>query len=289
VSRAVPTRATPAAHRRPTARGATPVTTRGRAQIAQRGRRGPGVLHRIFSAWLLGKLLALAILAGDLVVIVQGAVAPTLQVRETLVYGADLVPVTEITPFLPTSGTSIFAVRGMRIARAMEGIPAVKSAEVRAVLPSTVNVFLQERMPVAAWVVGQSRALIDEDGLVLGDADALRPESPLREIAPSLPAISAPEGPAVQLGDRVDPAVVHVAQSVGPRLVAIGMPGSQVEYHPATGVSLVVPGGPRIILGNADDLAAKLDAVQAIRGHLDATHQTAQLIDVRFLERPYYR
>ena len=44
-----------------------------------------------------------------------------------------------------------------------------------------------------------------------------------------------------------------------------------------------------MMLGFGDDLDAKIAAYQAIRRELDRTRTPAELIDVRFLERPYYR
>jgi hypothetical protein len=101
--------------------------------------------------------------------------------------------------------------------------------------------------------------------------------------------VLAPEGPLAAPGERVDPDAVRVARDVGMRLSALGLPGGQVEYRPSTGVALVAPGAPRVQLGFGDDLDAKLSAYLAIRRHLEQTRTSAQLIDVRFLERPYYR
>jgi hypothetical protein len=47
--------------------------------------------------------------------------------------------------------------------------------------------------------------------------------------------------------------------------------------------------GPRLILGGADDLGWKMAALQTIVRHLQSERTTAELIDVRFRERPYYR
>ena len=76
---------------------------------------------------------------------------------------------------------------------------------------------------------------------------------------------------------------------IAPRLGDIGLPTARVEYHPSSGVTLALPGSYQIVLGNGDNLEAKLKAFEAIRGHLEQTHTVAQVIDVRFLERPYYR
>jgi hypothetical protein len=44
-----------------------------------------------------------------------------------------------------------------------------------------------------------------------------------------------------------------------------------------------------VALGFADNLDAKVDAYRAIRDHLNETQTVAELVDVRFLDRPYFR
>ena len=80
-----------------------------------------------------------------------------------------------------------------------------------------------------------------------------------------------------------------MAQSLAPRLEAEGLAGGQLEYRPATGASVVLPDSARVALGSPDELEGKLAAYQAIRAYLDQTHTQARFIDVRFLERPYFR
>jgi hypothetical protein len=131
--------------------------------------------------------------------------------------------------------------------------------------------------------------LVDASGVALVDADELPTHSPLRDRESALPVVNAPYGPAVELGEQVDPAIVNTAAALPPLLAAAGITGGQVEYHPSSGLALTIPGAPQMVLGFDGDLDAKLAAYRAIRNQLDRTRTTAQLIDVRFLERPYYR
>ena len=248
-----------------------------------------GLVRRIFSLWVLGKVLALAILAGGGWLVYQGATSPAFRLSQTTVRGNDLVSADEIVTALPAAGTNIFTVRSSRVERALEAIPAIERSDVSLVLPSTVRVTVHERKPRAVWEAGGRQALIDADGLVLVDIADLKPGSPLQSAPSTLPSVRAPDGPFVGLGDRIDPGVVLLAESIVPHLEIAGVAGGQVEYHPSTGVTLVAPGAPRVILGFGDNIDAKLTAYRAIRSHLEQTHTTAQLIDVRFLERPYYR
>jgi hypothetical protein len=239
--------------------------------------------------WMLGKVLALVLLVGGGWLCVQGATSPLLRLNQTVIRGTDLVPNDQILPLLPTAGKNVFTVRTARLERVIELIPSIERAEVALVLPSTIRVTVHERTPRAVWEAGGRQALVDSNGLVLADTAELKPDSPLRHPRAPLPAIRAPEGPFVGPGDRVDPSVVLMAEAVAPQLDEIGLANGQVEYHPSTGLTLQAPGSHQILLGFSGDLQAKLVAYRAIRAHLERTRTTAHLVDVRFLERPYYR
>jgi hypothetical protein len=148
---------------------------------------------------------------------------------------------------------------------------------VRPMIPNHVDVVVEERVPTVVWDTGHRQVLLDAEGLALKDG------------AEALPTVYAPEGPELQPGTRIDVTPVRVAQSVGPRLASLGLTGGRVEYRPSGGVSLVAPGAPRVNLGFGENLDAQLNAYLTIRRHLDATRTPAELIDVRFLDRPYYR
>jgi hypothetical protein len=118
--------------------------------------------------------------------------------------------------------------------------------------------------------------LVDADGYALrvGDAD--------------LPVIVVRDAPRPEPGDRVDPEAVQIAQELAPRLSALGLGDAQLDYRPATGVTLVTS-SRRVAIGFADHLEAKMDAYRTIRDHLNQTQTAAELVDVRFLDRPYFR
>jgi len=95
-------------------------------------------------------------------------------------------------------------------------------------------------------------------------------------------------GGPIQIGGRLDSSAVQVIQAVAPRLRDLGLEDGRLEWDTNQGVS-VIGEGARVILGSSDQIEAKLDAYQAIRQHLDQARISAQLIDVRSLDRPYFR
>lgn len=240
------------------------------------------LLRRAFGSWFLGKLMAAGLLVGVGWALSEGATAPALRLSRVALYGNQLVPSDEILAALSVEGMNVFTVRSARIERSLEANPAIETAQVRPRLPDAIQVTIAERTPVAIWDTGARAILIDAGGLALREG---RPNSP----GPLLPVVYAPDGPVVEPGERVDPDAVRMAQSIAPRLESLGLARARIEYRPTRGVTLVGPGSPRVALGFGDNLEPKLSAYVAIRRHIDQTRAQAELIDVRFLERPYFR
>ncbi len=236
----------------------------------------PSLLRRPFSGWFLGRLLALALLALGGWGVSYGAEAPQFVVKRVTVSGNDFVPIDEITSRIDVQGTNIFQARRGRLAGMIRTVPGVRDAEVQIRFPDQIHIVVRERTPVAIWDTGGRRILVDAEGYALRLGNE------------NLPVIVAREAPFPEPGDRVDQEAVKITQELAPRLSGLGLGGAQIDYRPASGVTLVTS-GRRVAIGFADDLDAKLDAYRTIRDHLDQTQTAAELVDVRFLDRPYFR
>jgi cell division septal protein FtsQ len=149
---------------------------------------------------------------------------------------------------------------------------------IRPHLPNSVDVLVTERSPAVVWEAGGRSLLADADGLALRDGRR-----------DDLPVVHAPEGPAPDPGGRLDPETVRMAEALVPRLADEGLAGGQLEYRPSSGATVVLPDSLRVAIGAADGLEDKLAAYRAIRRYLDQNRTRAEFIDVRFLERPYFR
>lgn len=263
---------------RPAAKRSTSGAIRRPTGAARSARRMPAhLLRRVFSGRLLARVVAVAILCGGGWALWEGAAAPQLQVAGVTLAGNELVTDEEILGGLSIEGANVFTVRTRRLEDILQTDPAIGRARVRARLPNAIALRVEEREPVVVWIAAESPVLADRSGLAL------------RNGTRSLPAIYAPEGPIAEPGGRIDVEAVRMAQSLASRLDAMGVAGARLEYRPGSGMSIVASGSPRIALGFADDLDAKLAAYAAIKGHLEQTRTPAELIDVRFLDRPYFR
>lgn len=62
----------------------------------------------------------------------------------------------------------------------LEVLPEIRSASVQRMMPDVLSVVLEERLPVARWRQGREEKLLDREGRVLANKDALAyPELPL--------------------------------------------------------------------------------------------------------------
>lgn len=257
-----------------------------------RGRRNSRVgLQRLWSTWLLGKLLAAALVIGALRLLQYGAAAPELNVASLLVMGNELVSAEEIAESLALQNTNIFVLRGRHLQGILKRNPAIEDATIHLRLPDMVVVAIQERTPAAIWDTGTQQLLVNAEGLVFRDAHPPGGTTPGLEGARGwafLPTLHAPAGPSARVGERVDQGAVQIAAKVADRLDELALGAARLEYQPAAGVSVVAPGSYRVALGGPDHLEAKLRAYEAIREHLRLTRTSAQIIDVRSLENPYF-
>jgi hypothetical protein len=236
------------------------------------------VIPRFFGWWLLAKLAAVTVLVGGAAIASQVASSRQFQIAEVVVAGNDLVAAEDIAATINVGGMNAFAVRARRLERILRADPAIEGITIKTRLPNTVEVIVHEREPAVVWEANGRNVLSDASGLALRDG-----------ARDDLPLIHAPDGPAPDPGDRVDGDAVRMARSLVPRLDSEGLHGGQLEFRPASGASVILPDSARLALGTTDDLEDKLAAYRSIRGFLDQNRTRAQFIDVRFLERPYFR
>jgi cell division protein FtsQ len=169
-----------------------------------------------------------------------------------------------------------------RLRHELLGLPWVASAQIHRHWPSTVDVHLSERVPVAevAEPKGQE-AILDRDGRVL--VSGLNPWGPglprldgVGQVGPAgtfLPASSGGRDAlalVMALGPALPPATPHELEAVG-----IGHNGTlQATLAPSV----------TVLFGSIDGLDAKLLALQTLLERVDL--KTAVTLDVRVPDAP---
>ena len=141
-----------------------------------------------------------------------------------------------------------------------------------------MEVRLRERAPFGVLQTGATAQLLDVDGIVIGTTGQAPPILTIRNLDASteLPARFDPEtfGAIKVLSKHLDGTAFEPRRSRIPRALV-----SSSETRE----------GMLVRLGDSKDLDWKLGALDKMRQYLVDNRLRAQLIDVRFRDRPYFR
>jgi cell division protein FtsQ len=167
-------------------------------------------------------------------------------------------------------GTPLIKLDAGKAEAALEALPSVADAQVTRHWPSSVTIDVTERLPVAAVTVGSGTALVGADGTVVA-------------VQPGPSDLVAVEGPNdLAVGDHLDePGLLAVAAAMpdGVRQAIIGIQST------SDGVTLRLSADNAVVqLGAADQLAAKLAAVETMLAQVDTTCMA--VLDVKVPSAP---
>jgi cell division protein FtsQ len=220
------------------------------------------------------RLRVLIVLIG-MAVLIAGGIAltrsPVLAVRHVEVTGATKTGETAVltAAHLQHGGRQMIDVEAGAIERKLEALPWVAHASVQRHWPQTVRIVVTERAPVAAVADQKGWAMLDGEGRVLDVSPAI-PKGMLTlvDVPPAGPP-GSDVGPAVQ---SVLTVAATLPADVVAHTVAFGLgDGGQLQLH--------LKGGGVAFLGSADDVPAKVLALQTVLARVDL-HSVAT-IDVR--------
>jgi cell division protein FtsQ len=225
-------------------------------------------------------LLALALLSAASGLLYDVATSDDFRIAEVIVAGNQLLSANDLEAAAAVSGANIFWVRQEEVRQRLQALPAVQSARVGAFLPDRLEIRVSERTPAAVWQVDDAAFLVDRDGRVLGPASAPRQLPTIRDLGQT----------HIRAGSSVDAAALRAVFRLSQLLpqVATAVP-REFEYAAGSGVSMVAETGQRVRFGTGDDLEWQVSTLVAVRRELERTGQHAELIDVRFKDRPYVR
>jgi len=71
-------------------------------------------------------------------------------------------------------GEPILSLSLKELQQNLESLPQIRNADIRRQLPGALYIHITERYPVALWQEGEKLHLIDEDGVLMGDGDAVK-------------------------------------------------------------------------------------------------------------------
>ncbi len=239
-------------------------------------------LRRISLRWLPGALsfctcLAVLILAAWL--LYYSVESPYFEIREFTVSGARLLDPAQVGETSGILGRNALLVRGEDVEQSVLRLTPAREAHAVITLAGRVAIDIAERTPLAQWKGREGSFLVDREGVLFSTATPSGPVISVRDL----------DGPAAELGGRVDPGVLATVELLEAALpVRAGIRPQGYEYSRSSGVAVPVQDGPRILFGDSADLDSKIAALVAIKEHLEASKSRAEVIDLRFKSRPTY-
>jgi len=198
---------------------------------------------------------------------------PLLDVDHVTVRGTDRTSVEDVRRAAGVDrGEPLLGVDAGAVARRVERLPWVASARVERAWPSTLEVQVTERVPVAVVQVTEARAaVVDAEGWVVS-IEARQADAPA---GPAEPLVLTGIAGRVAEGERLDDdarAALAVAAAVAER-----MPGEVSSVSTELDATLVDGGAIRF--GSDEDLAAKVTAAKTVLSDVDLA--CLELLDVR--------
>lgn len=276
--------------RRPTLRANPAVERAVRAATTREPWLPPG-----FVTWAVGRALAIALLAGAGWLAYDCASSARYQVRSIRVHGNALLTQTEVERTAGVIGANIFWVDRSAVAARLLALPVVQHVEVAGILPDLLDVTVVERQPAAFWTSGEQSYLVDREGVILKSVDAETEQARACAGAPCdprlapLPTVARVDGPALTPGDRVDANALATAAHLTTLLPAVGVQPLSFDWSPETGLEVPTRDGWRARFDETGNLDQQVATLRSIRDELTRTRAGAELIDVRFGDRPYFR
>jgi cell division septal protein FtsQ len=248
-----------------------------------------------FVWWALGRVLGLSVLVGAGWVVYDSASSDRFEVRSIHVHGNLLLSQAEIEQVAAVKGINVFWIDSAAVVERLRRLPLVQRADITPTLPDSVEVVIVERAPVAFWVSGGRSYLVDREGVILKPVDAEAQQvracagQPCDPRLAALPTVAQPDGQKLSPGDRVEASALVASARLAAVLPGLGVQPLGFEWSGDFGLEVPTRDGWRARFDPATDLERQVRALTSIRGHLASTRTAAQVIDVRFGDRPYYR
>jgi hypothetical protein len=205
------------------------------------------------------------------------------QVRSVRVQGNELLSRAEVENAAAITGANVFWVDRGQVADRVRALPLVQRVEVGAKLPDSIEVSIVERQPAAFWVSGDRSYLVDREGVILKAVDVETQQARACAGQPCDPRL-APLPTVAQL----DGALATSAR-LASLLPAAGIEPVAFEWSRDFGLEVPTRAGWRVRFDGQRSVEQQVSSLRTIKDELSRTKSAAELIDVRFADRPYFR
>ena len=217
------------------------------------------------------------------------------RVRNIHVDGNALLSQAEIETAAGATGANIFWVDRAQVAGRVRALTLVQRVTVEAALPDSLDIHVVERKPVAFWLSGDQTYLVDGEGVILKSVDADTAQArvcagqPCDPRLAALPSVAQVQGQLLSPGDRVDASALATSARFAAVLPGIGVQPLSFEWSTDTGLEVPTRDGWRARFDQAGNIDRQIAALRTVRDELARSKTSAQIVDVRFGDRPYFR
>lgn len=259
----------------------SPLGANARSAVSRGGEwRGPAHSPEMRSrtALFIGRAVAVLGLIASSGLVYHVAFSPQYHLRDIRTTGNSLVSASEVEAAVLEINTEAFWLRTGAVRNRLLQIPAIADADVRVVLPDRLEVRVRERAPFGVLQTGAMAQLLDADGVIIGTASEAPAILTIRNLDASL------DPPA-----RFDPAAFEAIKVLSKHLGGTAYEPTTFAYSQQSGLEFETREGIVVRLGDSKDLDWKLSSLEKMRQYLVENRLRAQLIDVRFRDRPYFR
>lgn len=211
---------------------------------------------------------------------------PEFRVSAAQVTGNQRIPADEINGTLALGGRPVFLLTPAKIReQTLRAYPELASVEVSISLPNIVTLHVTERQPLIQWQQEDVYTWVDESGTAFRPRGEV-PGLILVQALGSPPALSTPDDGSLAPAPLITVEMVRAFKA----LAAYVPPGTPITYDPTTGLSWRDGRGWQAIFGfGEEDMAAKALVYQSIVDWLTQSGIRPVLINVAYLDAPFYR
>jgi len=241
-----------------------------------------------------GRLLAIArgitalvfFVGGGYLLTQQVAHARSLHVDRITVRGNDRLPTGEVLALLEgLRGEHVLRVDLERWRRRLLGSPWVEQAALRRVLPSTIEVFIRERQPLAIGRVRGDLYLVDDEGRVIDDYGPNYAKFAL-PIVDGLAPVASPGGAVVDEG-RAALAARTIAALRGNS--GLYRRVSQIDVTNERDAVVILEGDRALVHLGDDQFVERLESYITLSPALHEQVPEIEYVDLRFDNRVYVK
>jgi len=188
------------------------------------------------------------------------------------VAGSDVVASEAVVHATGAQNFNVFFLQFGEIENRLRALPGVSDAAVSYEWPNTLHITLMERKAVFGWELNKKTSWVDDAGQIF--------QAP------------APLTNPLVIRDNDQRARAQVAPPLvsGAKVIAALLPNvKRLEYSDAMGLSFTDEHGWRVILGQPEQLNAKLAMLRELSAYLVVQKIDAEYIDVRLPARAFYK